>query len=474
MKTTQLLSILAFLVAATFTHAQIIIPPGAVEGRWTIDKSPYTIDGAIYVRPGSTLFIEPGVEVIFKTRDRMHIYGCFKARGTEKQPILFTAADKAIGWGGIWFTQTCPRTDTSKLVYCHFQYGNAKGDSPYNSGGAVGVRELDKLLIRHCTFEYNKALYYSTKPPTGGAIALWKSDIRISHCIFRYNIADFGGAISINDFSKPIIDNCLLYSNNVSSYGGAVEVYNHSNPSFVSCTFADNRTVYSGGAFDICLSSSAYLLNCILWYNTAGMSGNQVNIRSEESYVKMFYCNLEGGMEGISGFPFIASFKEMLNAYPIFQHTADGPYSLSPYSPCVETGSIDCKYFPEGWCCPCNDLANSMRIGKQQIDMGCFEYHDTNPPDEDEEALPKLFNVVVFPSPVKNSATIEYELSETKAVKLTVYDLQGKVVSDLPMVEQNVGTHQIDWNAQFLPNGIYIYKLQTGNQYSSGQLIVTK
>ena len=204
------------------------------------------------------------------------------------------------------------------------------------------------------------------------------------------------------------------------------------------------------------------------------MSGNQVNIRSEESYVKMFYCNLEGGMEGISGFPFIASFKEMLNAYPIFQHTADGPYSLSPYSPCVETGSIDCKYFPEGWCCPCNDLANSMRIGKQQIDMGCFEYHDTNPPDEDEEALPKLFNVVVFPSPVKNSATIEYELSETKAVKLTVYDLQGKVVSDLPMVEQNVGTHQIDWNAQFLPNGIYIYKLQTGNQYSSGQLIVTK
>jgi len=474
MKTNYLFTILALFFAVTFIHAQTIVPPGKVEGRWTLDKSPFTIEGAIYVNNGTTLFIEPGVEVIFKTNDRVNIHGRLHAVGTEKQPIRFTAVDKNEGWGGIWWPRTSSDNDTSKLFYCHFEYGRAQSESPYNSGGVVGVRNFSKLLIRHCTFEYNKALHHSKTAPSGGAISLWYSDIRISHCIFRYNLAAYGGALAINGYSKPIIDNCLFYSNCVSSYGGAVEVYDHSKPTFVSCTFADNHAVYSGGAFDNCLSSGAYLLNCIVWYNTAGMSGDQVNIRSEGSTIKMYYCNLEGGVEAISGFPIVRTFKAMLNAYPIFLYTTEGPYTLSPFSPCLETGSIDCKYFPDGWCCPCSDLANTMRVCNQQIDIGCYEFKASIPPGEDDIVESGGLKVTVFPSPIKSSTTIEYELLETKLVKLKVYDMQGRVVSETPLAVQKPGMHQINWDAQLLPKGIYVYKLKAGNKVNSGQLIVTK
>ena len=474
MKTNYLFTILALFLAVTFTHAQTIVPAGKVEGRWTLDKSPYTIEGAIYINNGTTLFIEAGVEVIFKTNDRVNIHGRLHAVGTERKPIRFTAVDKEKGWGGIWWPRTSAENDTSKLIYCLLEYGRAQSESPYNSGGVVGVRKFNKLIIRHCTFEYNKALHHSKTAPSGGAISLWSSDIRISHCIFRYNLAAYGGALAINEYSKPVIDNCLFYSNCVSSYGGAVEVYNHAKPSFVSCTFADNHAVYSGGAFDNCLYGSAYLLNCIVWYNTAGMSGDQINIRSEESNIRMFYCNLEGGVSEISGFPFIGSFKEMLNAYPIFLNTNEGPYTLSPFSPCLETGSIECKYFPEGWNCPCSDLANTRRICKQKIDIGCYEYEASLPPgDEDIEELGGL-KVAVFPSPIKSSTTIEYELQETNMVKLMVYDMQGKVVDETPLAEKTAGLHQINWDAKLLPKGIYVYKLKAGNKSTSGQLIVTK
>lgn len=474
MKTTLLSTMLAFFLATTLIYAQTIVPAGKVEGRWIPEKSPYTIEGGIFVNDGATLTIESGVEIIFKTNDRMRIHGRLIARGTERQPILFTAVDKEKGWGGIWWPRTSLSNDTSKLIYCHFEYGRAQSESPYNSGGVIGVRMFNKILIRNCVFEYNKALHHSKQPPMGGAISLSYADIRISHSIFRYNLAAYGGAIAVTDHSKPIIDNCLFYSNCVSSYGGAIEVYKNSNPSFVSCTFADNHAVYSGGAFDNCLSSSAYLLNCILWFNTAGMSGNQVNIRCEESNIRIFFSNLEGGVNEISGFPFFATFKDVINAYPIFLQTTDGPYTLSPFSPCLETGTINCSYFPDGWDCPCFDLANTERICKQQIDMGCYEFKAILPPGEGEIGKSRGINVDIFPTPIKNSATIQYEIPETEKVQLLVYNIQGKIVTDLPTVIRPAGKHQIEWNVQSLPKGIYVYKLTAGNNVSSGQLIVTK
>lgn len=474
MKTTHFSGLLAFILTICIVQAQTIVPPGKVEGRWKLDKSPYTVQGPIYVNNGSTLFIEPGVTIYFETNDRVNIHGRLVAKGTEEQPIRFTTIDKNKGWGGIWWPRTSASNDTSKLIHCLLEYGHAQQEYPYNSGGVVGVRVFNKLLIEHCVFEYNKALHHSTMAPSGGAISLWHADIKISRCIFRYNLSAFGGAIAINDYSKPLIDNCLFYNNCVSAYGGAVEVYNHSKPSFMNCTFADNHAVYSGGAFDNCLSSCPYLLNCIIWYNTAGIDGDQVHIRSEGSNIRICHSNLEGGLAEISGYPFHGFVNEMLDAYPIFINLKDKPYALSPFSPCVETGTMDCKYFPIGWVCPCTDLANTQRVCKLQIDMGCYEYQPTLPPGEGEISKSRGMDVSVFPSPVKTTATLSYTLPETELVQLVVYDIQGRMVSNPPAIQQAAGVNQINWDAQNLPKGIYVYRLQTGTQETSGQLILVK
>ena len=119
--------------------AQTSVPAGAVKGLWTLSGSPYLIQGNILIVKDSTLIIEPGVTVEFQGYYKLNVQGRLLAIGATADTITFTAANTTNGWKGIRFDNTHSANDTSKIMYCKIEYGNATGGEPDRYGGGIYI-----------------------------------------------------------------------------------------------------------------------------------------------------------------------------------------------------------------------------------------------------------------------------------------------------------------------------------------------
>jgi hypothetical protein len=79
-----------------------------------------------------------------------------------------------------------------------------------------------------------------------------------------------------------------------------------------------------------------------------------------------------------------------------------------------------------------------------------------------------------YPNPFNPSTTIRYNLSVGGHVKLIVYDLKGKEVTQLVSRHQLAGDYEVEWNATGLSSGIYFCRFQTGDFTASRQMILLK
>jgi len=71
-----------------------------------------------------------------------------------------------------------------------------------------------------------------------------------------------------------------------------------------------------------------------------------------------------------------------------------------------------------------------------------------------------------FPNPFQSSTKISYSIQEPCFVTLAIYDPAGREMQTLISENQGIGTYSVVFNARKLPGGVYIYKLQAGNQYT--------
>jgi hypothetical protein len=79
-----------------------------------------------------------------------------------------------------------------------------------------------------------------------------------------------------------------------------------------------------------------------------------------------------------------------------------------------------------------------------------------------------------YPNPFNPSTSIRFAVSEQSTVKLTVYDLLGRVVATLVNRVMAPGTYSVDWNAKSEPSGVYFYKLEAGSFTEMKKMIVLK
>ena len=126
------------------------IPAGDVSGTWT-KNSPYNINGEITIPDGSTLTIEPGVEVIFTGNYKFNVQGRLLAIGTETDTIFFTINDTTGfhhltlpdgGWHGIKILDIASSNDSTIFEYCTFEYGKA------NTGSGIRKSKWRSHLFR--------------------------------------------------------------------------------------------------------------------------------------------------------------------------------------------------------------------------------------------------------------------------------------------------------------------------------------
>ncbi len=83
-----------------------------------------------------------------------------------------------------------------------------------------------------------------------------------------------------------------------------------------------------------------------------------------------------------------------------------------------------------------------------------------NPGQPERYAL-KLDN---FPNPFNSSTTLKYHLPETGDVRLSIFDLNGRLVEELFSGRQSAGDYHYIWSGKNLPSGVYFIRLQSGDQ----------
>lgn len=84
----------------------------------------------------------------------------------------------------------------------------------------------------------------------------------------------------------------------------------------------------------------------------------------------------------------------------------------------------------------------------------------------------KLYNN--FPNPFNPVTKIRFDLPKSSAVKLTIYDVTGKVINELINKKMCAGKFETEWNAKNYASGVYFYKLETENFSDIKKLVLIK
>jgi len=79
-----------------------------------------------------------------------------------------------------------------------------------------------------------------------------------------------------------------------------------------------------------------------------------------------------------------------------------------------------------------------------------------------------------YPNPVTSMTTIQYSLPSSCQVTLKLFDIEGNEIKTLVNKNQSAGKHDVHFNSQNLPAGIYYYRLSAGVVNSTGQMTIIK
>lgn len=307
------------LLAITFLFpvilfSQTFIPAGNVSGVWNPDGNPYYILGDIAINEVDSLYINPGVEIVFTDNYWFNIFGYLIAIGTASDSIIFTVADTSgfstnshLGWSGVWIPYS-----TAHLKYCIVEYSKASGISNYgceiiienctsrfNSGDGLVISDGTNGIINEVNFSDNLA---------DGLSISWCGDVEINN----YEINNNGGyGLTIDDTYYLFESSNGIIKNN---YSGGVRVYYESGAHFNNLLIEGNGNVSSLGG-GILTTGGCYFDNVVIRNNTA-LKGGGVYC-SPEGFETMHISNstIEGNtaMEDGGGIFWSQFFIDVLN-----------------------------------------------------------------------------------------------------------------------------------------------------------------
>ena len=109
-----------------------------------------------------------------------------------------------------------------------------------------------------------------------------------------------------------------------------------------------------------------------------------------------------------------------------------------------------------------------------------FDAVDTDASVVSDDILPVKFAVHNnYPNPFNPSTQISFDLIENSATEVSVWNLLGQKITTLFSGELNAGRHTVtfngkDVNGNTLPSGVYIYRVEAGNNVSTKKMMLLK
>ncbi len=84
-----------------------------------------------------------------------------------------------------------------------------------------------------------------------------------------------------------------------------------------------------------------------------------------------------------------------------------------------------------------------------------------------------------YPNPFNPSTIINYRVTGSGLVNISVYNILGKSIATLVNQEISGGDHKVVWNGKDIsgndvPSGIYIYSIRAGNLVQVKKMVLSK
>jgi hypothetical protein len=79
-----------------------------------------------------------------------------------------------------------------------------------------------------------------------------------------------------------------------------------------------------------------------------------------------------------------------------------------------------------------------------------------------------------YPNPFNPSTTIEYSLPKPSNVTIEVYSTIGQKIQTLLNEKMPAGSHQVEFNAQYLSSGVYFYKIEASEFQDVKKMILLR
>ncbi|MBN2031530.1 T9SS type A sorting domain-containing protein [bacterium] len=109
-------------------------------------------------------------------------------------------------------------------------------------------------------------------------------------------------------------------------------------------------------------------------------------------------------------------------------------------------------------------------VGNAKLVMSNVTHVDPEPAD-----VPIAFNLLQnYPNPFNASTTIRFQLSQKSPVRLSIFNILGEEIETLIDDVMDQGVHDIVWNAEGYPSGIYFSRLQTGEDIETVKMLLQR
>ncbi|NQU04823.1 MAG: right-handed parallel beta-helix repeat-containing protein [Calditrichaeota bacterium] len=349
------------------------------------------------------------------------------------------------GGAGIW----CGENSSPTISGCHI-YSNEAG---WNGAGLNMYIDCDPI-IDNCIFEENVAHH------KGGAIIVSQDcSPLIVNCQILDNMSvDNGGGITVERNATPLIRNCLLEDNlTEDDNGGAIAAIENASPIIVNCTF-DWEAIYGWYTAIYLADASARVVNSIVY----GPSPLWIRFDpdSAESSIMIAYSDIQDGQESIvtNNNGEVHWEDGNIDAEPQFVDREEGDYNLSEDSPCIDAGTAFLVW--DG------DTLVNMSVDEydhEAPDMGAHE-SEYSGVDEDNAGIPTEFALYQnYPNPFNSATSLSFDLPVSGNVTLAIYDINGREIAVIADDTYNAGAYTAVWDAQNLPSGIYIARLEAAD-----------
>jgi len=105
----------------------------------------------------------------------------------------------------------------------------------------------------------------------------------------------------------------------------------------------------------------------------------------------------------------------------------------------------------------------------------CNAPADVETEDSSELETPKEFSLSQnYPNPFNPSTKISFAIPTQELVTIKIYDVLGRQVETLANETKSPGYYEVNFNADKLPSGTYIYEIRAGSFVQTKKMILLK